>query len=593
MFGRGTSGKLTELANEVRLVGVPTRRGGDRAASPRVRRFEHAQRSLKPGDPRQPLGPHSDIVEKQPFQVTPRHRKLVGETVDRDRALTLDDRLRRESQARIGDPPPDPSLQHDLEERHGCVNIIRLLADALKRACETRRHIVNANRQSRELMLRHAKNRRCPVGVKPDAENSDEAGGLQRELFGDLAGEERGRLRRDVAARAHPFERVAEVHDELRPSIGQNRLRPLVQVVRAAGQRPDAIDDVNQRRGRWELAVIHGSRNATPRVAFVQADAYLPAIEFRAMRTSLIVATLCVLSALPAARQRPDFSGTWTLAPDAPAGPSGKPAPAPGYGPTINIRQDANAITISKIMGGATVHVTHPLDGSESRSRTPGRLCEGDSESVWTAAWQGDAVLTTFLGTRLAGALATTTSGVKALFRLQSPDTMVIETTLPAAGTREARTITTTYKKSGPPAEVPAAAAPPAVKATIGQLDWLAGNWIGTTPTTTFEERWIPAAGGSMIAVSRTIRGGAMTGFEFLCIVERSGGLVYQAMPSGRQPATDFALTKMEAKSLTFENPAHDFPKAIQYTLGEDGTLEAIVSGAEGTKPLRFRWKKQ
>ena len=95
-----------------------------------------------------------------------------------------------------------------------------------------------------------------------------------------------------------------------------------------------------------------------------------------------------------------------------------------------------------------------------------------------------------------------------------------------------------------------------------------------------------------MLAISRTLRNGGMTAFEFLCIVERNGGLVYQAMPNGRQPATDFTLTKIDGTSLTFENPTHDFPKMIRYTLGADGTLEAVVSGSDAEKPQTFRFKK-
>ena len=96
-----------------------------------------------------------------------------------------------------------------------------------------------------------------------------------------------------------------------------------------------------------------------------------------------------------------------------------------------------------------------------------------------------------------------------------------------------------------------------------------------------------------MLAVARTLRNGVMNAFEFLCIVERNGGLVYSAMPNGRQPATDFTLTKIEAGSLTFENPSHDFPKMIRYTLGADGTLEAVISGTEKQKAQVFRFKKQ
>jgi hypothetical protein len=309
-----------------------------------------------------------------------------------------------------------------------------------------------------------------------------------------------------------------------------------------------------------------------------------------------ITAALMMVSSLlmaPNALQHPDLSGTWTIPPDAPLAANGRPATAPGFGPTINIRHAVDTITISKMLGGATVHVTHTLDASESRSRTPGRLCEGDSESLWTASWQGDAVSTTFLGSRPAGASTATRTEVKAVFRLQTPDTLVIETTLPAAGGREPRTVTTTYRKSGPPVDVTAPSPAPQVQATIAQLEWLGGTWIGTTGTTTFEERWTPPAGGSMLAMSRTLRGGAMPAFEFLCIVERNGGLVYQAMPNGRQPATDFTLTKMAPNSLTFENPSHDFPKMIRYTLTPDGTLEAVVSGTDSQKPQTFRFQKR
>lgn len=131
------------------------------------------------------------------------------------------------------------------------------------------------------------------------------------------------------------------------------------------------------------------------------------------------------------------------------------------------------------------------------------------------------------------------------------------------------------------------------VPARISQLEWLGGSWIGSAGQTVFEERWTPPAGGSMLAVSRTLRNGVMNAFEFICIVERDGGLVYTAMPNGRQPATDFTLTKVEARSVTFENPAHDFPKMIQYTLKPDGALEAIVSGDPAQKPQVFTFRRQ
>jgi hypothetical protein len=58
-------------------------------------------------------------------------------------------------------------------------------------------------------------------------------------------------------------------------------------------------------------------------------------------------------------------------------------------------------------------------------------------------------------------------------------------------------------------------------------------------------------------------------------------------------PATDFTLTKIDADSAVFENPSHDFPKMIRYTRQPDGSLEAVVSGEAGQKPLTFVFKRQ
>jgi hypothetical protein len=311
---------------------------------------------------------------------------------------------------------------------------------------------------------------------------------------------------------------------------------------------------------------------------------------------SAFIASLVTLALSPGfafAQERPDFSGTWTLPADAPLAANGKPAPAPGLGATVDIRHDAATVTIGRMLSGQTVHVTHPLDGSESRSRTPGRLCQGDTGSVWTAGWQDGAIVTTLVGSVPPGGSSVTKMDVKAVFRLQGPDTMAVETTFRSPGMTEPRTISTIYKKTGPPAAKPTTTAAPPVQARIEQIGWLGGTWVGATGANGFEERWTPPAGGSMLAVARTLRNGVMNAFEFLCIVERNGGLVYQAMPNGRQPATDFTLTKIEANSLTFENPEHDFPKMIRYAVGADGTLEATISGSEKQKPITFTFKKQ
>ena len=137
-------------------------------------------------------------------------------------------------------------------------------------------------------------------------------------------------------------------------------------------------------------------------------------------------------------------------------------------------------------------------------------------------------------------------------------------------------------------AQTPPPARPPA-RASIAQVAWIAGTWSGEAGGATFEERWTPPAGGAMLAVSRTLKGDRMIAFEFLRIVERSGGLVYMAQPEGRPP-TDFVLTEIATETATFENPAHDFPKMIRYAKRPDGSLEARISdGAQRAQSFVFR----
>jgi hypothetical protein len=294
-----------------------------------------------------------------------------------------------------------------------------------------------------------------------------------------------------------------------------------------------------------------------------------------------------------AAQQRPDFSGTWVAAPDA-AAPN-RPAPQV-WGPQFAIAHQDPALTLTRTVNGAPATIKYVLDGSEVTSRMPGRLCEADSAAMWTAAWDGQAVTISMIGAVPPNGKAVKVDLTNTL-RLESPDTLRVEVTARTAGQTAPRTAATVYKRTGPPA-TPGAASVMKAQAAMAQVAWISGVWIGTmgsssTGNQTIEERWTPSAGGSMLAVSRTLRDGLMSAFEFLCIVERDGGLVYTAMPNGRTPATDFTLTKIDETSATFENPAHDYPKIIRYTRRPDGSLEAVISAEGGQKPQTSVFKRQ
>ncbi|MEM7309018.1 MAG: DUF6265 family protein [Planctomycetota bacterium] len=131
---------------------------------------------------------------------------------------------------------------------------------------------------------------------------------------------------------------------------------------------------------------------------------------------------------------------------------------------------------------------------------------------------------------------------------------------------------------------------PKPAKATIDDMEWLAGAWVGAGKSTS-EERWSPPSGGAMLAVARTVRGGRMVAFEYLRIVERKGGLVYVAQPGGGSP-TEFVLTELSGTRAVFENPRHDSPQRIVYELAGD-RLTASIGFMKGGRPTQFGFQRE
>lgn len=94
--------------------------------------------------------------------------------------------------------------------------------------------------------------------------------------------------------------------------------------------------------------------------------------------------------------QKPDFSGSWTLDPEA----SGMAAPGGGRGPAgpMVVKQTADTLTTETTRGETKVTMTYKLDGSESTNTTTGRG-GATTESKSTAKFDGaKLVITTKTG---------------------------------------------------------------------------------------------------------------------------------------------------------------------------------------------------
>lgn len=119
-------------------------------------------------------------------------------------------------------------------------------------------------------------------------------------------------------------------------------------------------------------------------------------------------------------------------------------------------------------------------------------------------------------------------------------------------------------------------------------LAWLEGTWQDDEGT---GEHWFHAADDDVLmgqgflvralmedehdenprAVEQTT--------ETMEIIHRADAYVYVASPEG-QTRTEFVITTLEANHFIAENPTHDFPTRIEYTL-EGETLTAHVSSSE------------
>jgi hypothetical protein len=130
--------------------------------------------------------------------------------------------------------------------------------------------------------------------------------------------------------------------------------------------------------------------------------------------------------------------------------------------------------------------------------------------------------------------------------------------------------------------------APPAPLAT---LDFMAGCWRGPAgPESIIEEYYTAPSDNVMLGVSRYMKAGRVTGFEFTSIVREDTAIVVTPRPEGQQPA-QFRVTKLARNSVVWENPAHDFPTLVAYRRLPGDTLVARIEGPgpQGTQSEEWR----
>jgi hypothetical protein len=123
----------------------------------------------------------------------------------------------------------------------------------------------------------------------------------------------------------------------------------------------------------------------------------------------------------------------------------------------------------------------------------------------------------------------------------------------------------------------------------LASVAWLAGCWSEQGREAGSIEQWTAPAGGLMLGVARTLKGGAVVDYEFMQIrAGADGKLVYIAQPQGRPP-TEFKLLRQpaaKAPEAVFENPSHGFPQRVIYRQAAPDRVIARIEGTLNGKEL-------
>lgn len=128
--------------------------------------------------------------------------------------------------------------------------------------------------------------------------------------------------------------------------------------------------------------------------------------------------------------------------------------------------------------------------------------------------------------------------------------------------------------------------------ASLAELRWLLGDWAADGDKTGFHESWTELGPQTFegSGIERAKTDGAVKGSESLRLLEMAGQVFYVSKVAHNDLPVAFRLTRCEQDRFVFENPAHDFPRMLEYRReGSDRLVVRVSDGGEKGFTLDFR----
>jgi hypothetical protein len=120
----------------------------------------------------------------------------------------------------------------------------------------------------------------------------------------------------------------------------------------------------------------------------------------------------------------------------------------------------------------------------------------------------------------------------------------------------------------------------------LADAKWLLGRWEQTTPKRTIYEIWTSNSDSTYSGKSYLLKEKDTIVLETVSLLQKEGVLFYIPTVTNQNNSmpVSFKLTFTSGNKLVFENPGHDFPQKITYTLISSDSLMAEISGTLNDK---------